>query len=256
MSCQHQGLDHVRNLINFCSRESASQAAENNPAMDLINRIQVNDEEGRSRQRVLAFAARKYVPFPFLINSRQDMALGFSVSSKFFFFFKVSWLLDTSLVEYLTAHSKASSFKFLLLRYDPTFFFCVGMLVRLKEIQMIMMLYTTGHLFSRSLFSLYSQLLSLSLICDYLQMLKEKIIRAFSFISLYWIEIIMLDSPQESADNVSADSVSPSKDDLLEEACKKYDEATRLCPTLYDVCIRISVITMANTSVNKQNHDF
>lgn len=43
------------------SRESASQAAENNPAMDLINRIQVNDEEGRSRQRVLAFAARKYV---------------------------------------------------------------------------------------------------------------------------------------------------------------------------------------------------
>lgn len=44
-------------------------------------------------------------------------------------------------------------------------------------------------------------------------------------------------SPQESADNVSPDSVSPSKDDLLEEACKKYDEATRLCPTLYDVCI-------------------
>lgn len=43
------------------SRESASQPAENNPAMDLINRIQVNDEEGRSRQRVLAFAARKYV---------------------------------------------------------------------------------------------------------------------------------------------------------------------------------------------------
>lgn len=77
----------------------------------------------------------------------------------------------------------------------------------------------------------------------------------------------MLDSPQESADNVSADSVSPSKDDLLEEACKKYDEATRLCPTLYDVCIHwlllsllvlflIYVITMDNTTVNKQNHDF
>lgn len=127
---------------------------------------------------------------------------------------------------------------------------------------MIMMLYTTGHLFSRSLFSLYSQLLSLSLICDFLLVLKEKII-----ICLYWIEIIMLDSPQESADNVSADSVSPSKDDLLEEACKKYDEATRLCPTLYDVCIHwlllsllvlflIYVITMDNTTVNKQNHDF
>lgn len=44
-------------------------------------------------------------------------------------------------------------------------------------------------------------------------------------------------SLQESADNVSPDSVSPSKDDLLEEACKKYDEATHLCPSLYDVCI-------------------
>jgi hypothetical protein len=47
-------------LMILLSRESASQPAENNPAMDLINRIQVNDEEGRSRQRVLAFAARKY----------------------------------------------------------------------------------------------------------------------------------------------------------------------------------------------------
>lgn len=40
---------------------------------------------------------------------------------------------------------------------------------------------------------------------------------------------------QESADNVIPDSTSPSKDALLEEACKKYDEATRLCPTLHDV---------------------
>ncbi|XP_065039180.1 protein HLB1-like isoform X2 [Musa acuminata AAA Group] len=38
---------------------------------------------------------------------------------------------------------------------------------------------------------------------------------------------------QESADNVGPDSVS-SKDALLEEACKKYEEATRLCPMLYD----------------------
>jgi hypothetical protein len=41
---------------------------------------------------------------------------------------------------------------------------------------------------------------------------------------------------QESADNVSPDSTSPYKDALLEEACKKYDEATPLCPTLHDVC--------------------
>ena len=40
---------------------------------------------------------------------------------------------------------------------------------------------------------------------------------------------------QESADNVGPDSSSPSKDALLEEACKKYDEATHLCPTLHDV---------------------
>lgn len=40
---------------------------------------------------------------------------------------------------------------------------------------------------------------------------------------------------QESADNVSPESSSPSKDDLLDEACKKYEEATRLCPTLNDV---------------------
>lgn len=39
---------------------------------------------------------------------------------------------------------------------------------------------------------------------------------------------------QESADNVGPDSDS-SKDALLEEACKKYEEAIRLCPTLYDV---------------------
>ncbi|XP_047978330.1 protein HLB1-like [Salvia hispanica] len=39
---------------------------------------------------------------------------------------------------------------------------------------------------------------------------------------------------QESADNVSPESSSPSKDALLEEACRKYEEATRLCPTLND----------------------
>ncbi|CAN7017234.1 unnamed protein product [Brassica oleracea var. botrytis] len=115
-----EGDGTPRSTVSPYSRESASQAAENNPAMDLINRIQVNDEEGRSRQRVLAFAARKYASS---IERNPD-------------------------------------------DHD----------------------------------ALYN-----------------------------WALIL-----QESADNVSADSVSPSKDDLLEEACKKYDEATRLCPTLYD----------------------
>lgn len=45
---------------------------------------------------------------------------------------------------------------------------------------------------------------------------------------------------QESADNVSPESSSPTKDALLEEACRKYDEATCLCPTLHDVCTQIS----------------
>lgn len=74
------------------SRESACQPAENNPAMDLINRIQVNDEEGRSRQRVLAFAARKYVyTFHLLIKFRQEMQ-----SWKFLLCFKVSSLNNES----------------------------------------------------------------------------------------------------------------------------------------------------------------
>lgn len=54
---------------------------------------------------------------------------------------------------------------------------------------------------------------------------------------------------QESADNVSPDSTSPSKDALLEEACKKYDEATRLCPTLHDVCKHIILYEVFDDSV-------
>ena len=49
-------------------------------------------------------------------------------------------------------------------------------------------------------------------------------------------QLLILSGVQESADNVSSDSASASKDALLEEACKKYDEATHLCPTLHDVC--------------------
>ncbi|CAH8330871.1 unnamed protein product [Eruca vesicaria subsp. sativa] len=120
LKSEDEGDGTPRSTVSPYSRESASQPAGNNPAMDLINSIQVHDEEGRSRQRVLAFAARKYAS---AIESNPD-------------------------------------------DHD----------------------------------ALYN-----------------------------WALIL-----QESADNVSADSVSPSKDDLLEEACKKYDEATRLCPTLYD----------------------
>lgn len=45
---------------------------------------------------------------------------------------------------------------------------------------------------------------------------------------------------QESADNVDPNSTS-SKDALLEEACKKYAEATRLSPALFDVTSSLNV---------------
>jgi len=56
---------------------------------------------------------------------------------------------------------------------------------------------------------------------------------------------------QESADNVSPDSTSPSKDALLEEACKKYDEATLLCPTLHDVCNIVLLCNVLDESLAK-----
>ncbi len=40
---------------------------------------------------------------------------------------------------------------------------------------------------------------------------------------------------QESADNAGSEMDSMSKDALLDEACKKYEAATQLCPTLHEV---------------------
>lgn len=54
---------------------------------------------------------------------------------------------------------------------------------------------------------------------------------------------------QESADNVNPDSNSPSKDALLEEACRKYDEATCLCPTLHDVCFYMMFVMFSPLSL-------
>lgn len=53
--------------------------------------------------------------------------------------------------------------------------------------------------------------------------------------------ILLSSGMQESADNVSQDSNFPSKDALLEEACRKYNEATRLCPTLHDVWTQLTL---------------
>lgn len=49
-------------LCFFHSQESQQQQRndENNAAMDLINSVVGVDEEGRSRQRILTFAARRY----------------------------------------------------------------------------------------------------------------------------------------------------------------------------------------------------
>lgn len=44
---------------------------------------------------------------------------------------------------------------------------------------------------------------------------------------------------------------SSSKDALLEEACKKYAEATRLCPTLYDVSFSFLMFDLNNSNLQK-----
>lgn len=43
----------------FCSQESPHQHGHNDAAMELINSVTGVDEEGRSRQRVLVFAAKR-----------------------------------------------------------------------------------------------------------------------------------------------------------------------------------------------------
>nr|XP_024357282.1 protein HLB1-like isoform X1 [Physcomitrium patens]XP_024357285.1 protein HLB1-like isoform X1 [Physcomitrium patens]XP_024357295.1 protein HLB1-like isoform X1 [Physcomitrium patens]XP_024357305.1 protein HLB1-like isoform X1 [Physcomitrium patens]XP_024357313.1 protein HLB1-like isoform X1 [Physcomitrium patens]XP_024357323.1 protein HLB1-like isoform X1 [Physcomitrium patens]XP_024357333.1 protein HLB1-like isoform X1 [Physcomitrium patens] len=43
---------------------------------------------------------------------------------------------------------------------------------------------------------------------------------------------------QESADNAGPEVGSPEKDALLEDACKKYQTAVQLCPTLHEACDR------------------
>lgn len=50
-------------FFHFISRESPEQqhTDQNNAAMELINSVTGVDEEGRSRQRVLTFAARRYL---------------------------------------------------------------------------------------------------------------------------------------------------------------------------------------------------
>jgi hypothetical protein len=42
---------------------------------------------------------------------------------------------------------------------------------------------------------------------------------------------------QESADTTGSEMDSISKDALLDEACKKYEGATQLCPTLHEVIL-------------------
>lgn len=42
---------------------------------------------------------------------------------------------------------------------------------------------------------------------------------------------------QESADNTGPELGNTAKDSLLEEACRKYEAATELCPTLHEVIL-------------------
>lgn len=47
-------------LMFYSQRTSEQQIEQNNAAMELINSVTGVDEEGRSRQRILTFAARRY----------------------------------------------------------------------------------------------------------------------------------------------------------------------------------------------------
>lgn len=49
---------------------------------------------------------------------------------------------------------------------------------------------------------------------------------------------------QESADNAGPEVGSPGKDALLEEACKKYEAATQLCPTLHEVLFLLTDVLL------------
>lgn len=56
-----QNLCFLLCAFQFFSQESPQQRNDqNNAAMDLINSVTGVDDEGRSRQRILTFAARRY----------------------------------------------------------------------------------------------------------------------------------------------------------------------------------------------------
>ncbi|KAA3470089.1 UDP-N-acetylglucosamine--peptide N-acetylglucosaminyltransferase subunit [Gossypium australe] len=46
--------------ICFSQENTQRQSYQNNAAMELINSVTGTDEEGRSRQRILIYAARRY----------------------------------------------------------------------------------------------------------------------------------------------------------------------------------------------------
>lgn len=66
----------------------------------------------------------------------------------------------------------------------------------------------------------------------------------FRFEVLYLLQDIYFH--QESADNAGPEVGSPGKDALLEEACKKYEAATQLCPTLHEVLFSLSDAILLN----------
>ncbi|GAU30656.1 hypothetical protein TSUD_31280 [Trifolium subterraneum] len=150
------------------------QTEQNNAAMDLINSVVGVDEEGRSRQRILTFAAKRYAAA--IERNPED--------------------------------------------YDALY-------------NWALVLQESGYKFQKRTLGNASRNPSIG--CMWMdklpisvedECLRNLFCEPSSVIDCRWLE--------ESADNVSPDSTSPSKDALLEEACKKYDEATRLCPTLHD----------------------
>ncbi|KAK7840173.1 protein hlb1 [Quercus suber] len=173
------------------SQESPQQHVDqNDAAMDLISSVTGVDEEGRSRQRILTFAARRYASA--IERNPEDYD---ALYNWHWFFRRIVTESADNVSQDSTSPSKDALLEEACKKYDEATHLC-----------------PTLH------DAFYNWAIAISDRAKMRGRTKEA--------EELW--------KQESADNVSQDSTSPSKDALLEEACKKYDEATHLCPTLHD----------------------
>ncbi|RVW91655.1 Protein HLB1 [Vitis vinifera] len=239
----------TRDASHHYSSESTQQQHhidQNDPAMDLINSVTGVDEEGRSRQRILAFAARRYAS-AIERNSEDYDAL-------------YNWALvlqcilckgNGESIDHLFLHCPVTIglwnklFKLAGLDWVPPRSFEDMLVIAFKGLGNSLRGKTLWQVACLTLVWIVWQERNNRIFEDKGRS-EETLWDLILFYSSLWascsaafrgvpLNVLQLNWSEESADNVGPDSSSPSKDALLEEACKKYDEATRLCPTLHDV---------------------